>query len=64
LTINVFRPAGLSSGARLPVMAWIYGGGFLGLSLFLSFPQLIGSEQMVMEAYTTEAPSSPKVSSV
>lgn len=30
LTINVFRPKGVHQGAKLPVMAWIYGGGFLG----------------------------------
>ncbi|TFK99234.1 extracellular triacylglycerol lipase precursor [Pterulicium gracile] len=29
LTINVFRPKGVHQGAKLPVMAWIYGGGFL-----------------------------------
>ncbi|OBZ70762.1 Lipase 2 [Grifola frondosa] len=28
LTINVLRPAGLSVGSALPVMAFIYGGGF------------------------------------
>ncbi|TFY71898.1 hypothetical protein EVG20_g1117 [Dentipellis fragilis] len=28
LTLNVFRPAGLKADASLPVMLWIYGGGF------------------------------------
>ncbi|KAI0330842.1 esterase 1 [Cubamyces sp. BRFM 1775] len=28
LTINVLRPVGTSAGADLPVMVWIYGGGF------------------------------------
>ncbi|KAJ8495360.1 hypothetical protein ONZ51_g1780 [Trametes cubensis] len=28
LTINVLRPVGISAGANLPVMVWIYGGGF------------------------------------
>ncbi|KAJ7248178.1 esterase 1 [Mycena haematopus] len=28
LTINVFRPAGLTSDASVPVMAWIFGGSF------------------------------------
>ncbi|KAJ7326172.1 extracellular triacylglycerol lipase precursor [Mycena albidolilacea] len=28
LTINVFRPAGLTPGASIPVMAWIFGGSF------------------------------------
>lgn len=29
LTLNVFRPSSVSSYAALPVMVWIYGGGFL-----------------------------------
>jgi para-nitrobenzyl esterase len=29
LTINVWRPAHRPSGARLPVMVWIYGGAFI-----------------------------------
>ncbi|KAF9457905.1 esterase 1 [Collybia nuda] len=28
LTINVFRPSGISSNASLPVLFWTYGGGF------------------------------------
>lgn len=28
LTINVQRPAGTKEGAKLPVMYWIFGGGF------------------------------------
>ncbi len=28
LTLNVWRPVGVSPGAKLPVMVWIYGGGF------------------------------------
>ncbi|KAJ3551121.1 hypothetical protein NM688_g4916 [Phlebia brevispora] len=28
LTINVYQPAGISSNAKLPVLVWIYGGGF------------------------------------
>ncbi|HUD27801.1 MAG TPA: carboxylesterase family protein [Novosphingobium sp.] len=28
LTLNVWRPAGAASTARLPVMVWIYGGAF------------------------------------
>ncbi|KAF5341436.1 hypothetical protein D9758_014744 [Tetrapyrgos nigripes] len=28
LTINVVRPAGISLDAKLPVVAWIFGGGF------------------------------------
>ncbi|KAJ7439512.1 esterase 1 [Mycena latifolia] len=30
LTVNVFRPAGLTSDASLPVMVWAYGGAFNG----------------------------------
>ncbi|RDX46049.1 extracellular triacylglycerol lipase precursor [Lentinus brumalis] len=29
LTLNIFRPSGTTSNASLPVMLWIYGGGFL-----------------------------------
>ncbi|KAG5635942.1 hypothetical protein H0H81_009591 [Sphagnurus paluster] len=28
LTINIFRPAGLAPEAGLPVLFWVYGGGF------------------------------------
>ncbi|HTP32877.1 MAG TPA: carboxylesterase family protein, partial [Candidatus Acidoferrales bacterium] len=30
LYVNVWRPASAASGAKLPVMVWIYGGGFVG----------------------------------
>jgi len=30
LFLNIWRPAGASRGAGLPVMVWIYGGGFVG----------------------------------
>uniref|UniRef100_A0A8H7KCN2 Carboxylic ester hydrolase n=1 Tax=Bionectria ochroleuca TaxID=29856 RepID=A0A8H7KCN2_BIOOC len=30
LSINVVRPAGISSDTNLPVLVWIYGGGFDG----------------------------------
>jgi para-nitrobenzyl esterase len=29
LFLNVWRPAGASAGAKLPVMVWIHGGGFV-----------------------------------
>lgn len=29
LFVNVFRPAGVSASTRLPVMTWVYGGGFI-----------------------------------
>lgn len=35
LTVNVFRPIGLNESSRLPVMVWVYGGGFLGTSSLL-----------------------------
>lgn len=28
LTLDVLRPSGTKSGSNLPVMLWIYGGGF------------------------------------
>jgi len=30
LYLSVWRPASAASGAKLPVMVWIYGGGFVG----------------------------------
>lgn len=30
LYVNVWRPASLQPGGKLPVMVWIYGGGFTG----------------------------------
>ncbi|KAI0737886.1 extracellular triacylglycerol lipase precursor [Daedaleopsis nitida] len=29
LTLNVFRPSGVTNTSALPVMVWMYGGGFL-----------------------------------
>ncbi|GAA5863315.1 hypothetical protein JCM1840_007480 [Sporobolomyces johnsonii] len=29
LSLNVFRPAGTTSSSKLPVLVWIFGGGFL-----------------------------------
>ena len=29
LVLNVWRPAGAKTGAKLPVIVWIYGGGFV-----------------------------------
>jgi len=37
LFINLWRPSGSSSGAKLPVMFWIYGGGFIGGSSAIPF---------------------------
>ncbi len=36
LYLNLWRPAGAISGAKLPVMVWIYGGGFTGGSSSMS----------------------------
>jgi para-nitrobenzyl esterase len=30
LYLNVWRPASAAAGAKLPVLVWIYGGGFVG----------------------------------
>ncbi|KAJ3569951.1 hypothetical protein NP233_g4716 [Leucocoprinus birnbaumii] len=35
LTINVFRPSGLPPNAKLPVLFWVYGGGFVAGSSVL-----------------------------
>jgi para-nitrobenzyl esterase len=40
LFLNVWRPANATSGAKLPVMVWIHGGGFVGGSG--SFPATSG----------------------
>ena len=40
LFLNVWRPASATSGAKLPVMVWIHGGGFVGGSG--SFPMTSG----------------------
>jgi para-nitrobenzyl esterase len=42
LFLNVWRPAGATSGAKLPVMVWIYGGGFTGGSS--SMPSTSGTQ--------------------
>jgi para-nitrobenzyl esterase len=40
LFLNVWRPASATTGAKLPVMVWIHGGGFMGGSG--SFPTTSG----------------------
>src|SRR5205823_2304777 len=42
LYMNVWRPASAAPGAKLPVMVWIYGGGFTGGSS--SSPNTSGHE--------------------
>ncbi|KAL2270659.1 hypothetical protein VTJ83DRAFT_30 [Remersonia thermophila] len=44
LTINVIRPKGTKAGDKLPVLFWIYGGGFeLGWSSMYDGGQLVSS---------------------
>ena len=38
LTLNIFRPAGLTQNSSLPVMLWIYGGGFMSTHLVSLLP--------------------------
>jgi len=49
LTINVVRPAGLNSTAKLPVLVWIYGGTFLtgGSPIYPPAPLVGQSMRMV-----------------
>jgi acetylcholinesterase len=43
LTLNVYAPHGLNSTANLPVMVWIYGGGFIeGTSASFNATALVG----------------------
>jgi para-nitrobenzyl esterase len=37
LYLNLWRPSAAAAGAKLPVMSWIYGGGFTGGSSAMSF---------------------------
>ena len=37
LFVNLWRPAAATTGAKLPVMVWIYGGGFTGGSSAMPF---------------------------
>jgi len=34
LTLNIYRPAGLTKDSYIPVVAYIFGGGFRGEYLF------------------------------
>ena len=55
LTINVIRPAGLNSTAKLPVLVWIYGGSFIegGSSVFNPVVLVGQSKLMVCWNYVT-----------
>jgi acetylcholinesterase len=48
LTINVVRPAGLNSTAKLPVMVWIYGGGLIEGTSTLYNPAALVLQSMRM----------------
>lgn len=42
LTLNVFRPAGTTAASKLPILLWIYGGGFeLGSTSSYDFTGLV-----------------------
>jgi hypothetical protein len=65
LTLNVFRPSGVDDGSSLPVMVWIFGGGFqcawwmshgsFNVSMFWKIHEL---SQMVLLLSMTELLSS------
>ena len=42
LTLNVFRPSGIDVNSSLPVMVWIYGGGFTS-TWYSTFPHFLNS---------------------
>lgn len=42
LFLNIWRPAAAKPSARLPVMVWIYGGGFVGGGS--SYPETFGNQ--------------------
>jgi len=42
LFLNIWRPAAAKQGAKLPVMVWIYGGGFVGGGS--SYPETFGTQ--------------------
>jgi carboxylesterase type B len=40
LTVNVQRPAGTNSSSKLPVLFWIYGGGF-GMFVYYQISEIL-----------------------
>ncbi|EHK96697.1 putative Lipase 5 [Glarea lozoyensis 74030] len=51
LTINVIRPAGVGKGSKLPVLFWIYGGGFE-----LGSTAMYDGSSLVQESIDTNKP--------
>jgi carboxylesterase type B len=51
LTINVIRPAGTTSASKLPVLFWIFGGGFE-----LGSTQMYDGSSLVQESIDTNKP--------
>ena len=51
LTINVIRPAGIAPGTKLPVLFWIFGGGFE-----LGSTSMYDGSSLVSEAANTGKP--------
>ncbi|KAF5325129.1 hypothetical protein D9619_009956 [Psilocybe cf. subviscida] len=47
LTINVFRPAGIPPGAKLPVLFWTYGGSFVNGASFIYNASAIVAQSIV-----------------
>lgn len=51
LTINVWRPSGTTSSSKLPVLAWIFGGGFE-----LGAPAMYDGGSVVQKSITNKTP--------
>ncbi|KAJ7305388.1 extracellular triacylglycerol lipase precursor [Mycena albidolilacea] len=51
LTINVLRPTGTQTNAKLPVMFWTYGGGF-----YSGFSEIYNASSLVAQSVTRGTP--------
>ncbi|KAF8154292.1 esterase 1 [Crassisporium funariophilum] len=56
LTLNIFRPAGLSANAKLPVMFWIYGGRLLPDHLLVGAASLYNGTGIVTHSVARGTP--------